>query len=72
MNREAQHRIAASFLNITAGVRDHHNYRLDKTYTGRYRMRLPNGQLVFADEYAERLAEYRAAGDGDLHDHDPT
>ena len=43
--------LAASFLNITSGVRLHHNYHLDQTFDGRYRMRLPNGKIVYSDEY---------------------
>ena len=36
-----------------------HNHRLDNTYNGRYIVRLPDRTLVYADEYEQRLAEYR-------------
>ena len=47
-------------LNITRGVVDHHNYRLDSAHQGRYLRRLPDRSLVYADEYDEALAKLEA------------
>jgi hypothetical protein len=45
-------------LNLTAGVRNHHDYRQDNAHEGRYLRRLPDRTLVWSDEYEERLREY--------------
>ena len=48
-----------SFFRITPALRRKHDYRQDTAFDGRYLMRLPDRTLVPADEYEERLAEYR-------------
>lgn len=47
-------------LNITRGVVDHHNYRLDTAHHGRSVRRLPDRSLVYANEYDEALAKLEA------------
>ena len=43
---------------ITFAQAIYSNHRLDTAYDGRYIVRLPNRQQVYAEDYARRLAEY--------------
>jgi hypothetical protein len=45
---------------ITLAQAIYHNHRLDSAYDGRYLVRLPDFTLVYAEDYARRLAEYNA------------
>jgi len=47
---------------ITVAQAIYSNHRLDTAYDGRYIVRLPNRQQVYAVDYVRRLAEYERSG----------
>ena len=49
-----------SFFNVTPGLRNHHNYRLDSAFTGEYLTRMPDRGLVRLADYKQKLAEFEA------------
>ena len=52
--------IKSQFI-LTAGLKEKHDYRRDNAWSGRYLMRLPNRQLVWADEYEDQLKAWNDA-----------
>ena len=55
--------VLAQVLNRTRAITRYHDHKLDLTAsTGRYLTRLPNGQLVYLDEYDDRLRGYPVRG----------
>jgi len=48
-----------SLFNVSAALRDKHDYRQDVARNGRYLRRLPDRTLVPAEDYEARLAEWQ-------------
>ena len=48
--------ISKGLFKITPGLKNHHNYRLDTSFTGRYLTRRADGSLVYLDRVSEKPA----------------